>query len=1715
MTIITVLSAASTSQDWRRRVAHCSLPLLFAGGLAALDSAWVEGESPVVPLPAAVGAEIKGWGNEQFMSGGKVLNLHIPEGETTAKLGAAGATVAYDLTVKEAGKRSVWARIGYEGARSPFDWRIGDGAWTTVKPDELTRDLMEIATWNEIAWLKMGEVELKGGTHRLQFRHKPATREDNGKQVPVRTLWFLDAACVAPLDWEPLAANRPGTDHRNAADLAAEKQVFSLPASTKAGERSELALTGNWSVARWDENGGVAEATRLTLPESLPDLARMPWTAIAVPGGVAEVRPDLSFCHRLLYRTRVEVPKDLAGRSFQLRLQNFGMIAAVFVNGQRTGFSKDFGTVWTCDLTPAVKAGAVNDLVVAFKDRYYALRGTDPMGPRRLFNLPSGFLQNNQGVTWTMDMPAASVTEHRCGLIEEVRFIASGPVYASDVFAKPSVAKKSLGLETTLANPGDKPQAVEVVQAIRPWSKSGLGAPVKTFAAKQATIPAKGELRLDQDEAWTDATLWWPDQPALYVVETSTRIAGKPADITRTRFGFREWSWAGTMFKLNGVTWPLWADVQIHMGNLDKAVETYRATNQRMVRVWNFDNRPRQFNRFDEEGIPVRASGLFDGQVCAYGLVDNATRTVNAGLFENWRSQQRAQIRAERNHPSIMIWSIENEIAYINSVNFGWADLVEPELTKAANEVMALDPTRPVMVDGGRALKDQSLPVNGMHYNDLSDNHWRDYPDASYGASQEAWAKNRERNTWMLKPGVPQFHGETFYGAGHSPGEYAAIGGDACFLGPAETRAPSVLHARWLTEGYRWSGQVAAWHFWMGAPAAYTQVSFKEIAVLCREWTQTHAVGAPFGRTLKVFNDTRFADPITATWALEQDGKTIVSGTKDFALAPGTAQELPITLAAPKQPGTYTFVLTATRKGAEVFRDSRAIRVIAPEGAKVAVKAGALAVLDPSGLVGKRLTARGMPFTAVKDLAGIPASATTVIVGPDAVTEAQTADPAWVELAARGVHLLILDQRHSLRYQAIGADLEPTTFDGRIAFAEDLEHPALAGLDQDDLRWWSGGHVVYRSVYKKGSRGFRSLVQCDDQLGGTALAEVAAGAGVQILCQLAVGSKLDTDPVAQRLFDNLLAYAVNWKPLRKDTTIAVAPGTPFAKLVDGLGLKADRNADLFKAIANGKDRVVVADGSAANLKALAGAKTQFAAFTAAGGWLMLGNVQTGALADFNALVGVEHVMRPFQMEKVVLATPRDPLTAGLTLRDVVMDNGKDIFGWMSQKFPEEDCFGPVVDLTEVGSFLKLPTPEEMGKPAGSATPGWDHWPGNLVNGYTADDTWRLCYMIILDRGDKTSWTMELPKAEELTTFAIVPNVIYHKITKIRFYFDADPTPLEVAVQTKHERQDIDLGGRKAKKIRFEIADWEKSGRANVLGIDNLWLYAKRSPEWHAKVRPLLNIGGLVAYRLGNGGVLLNQLNIKESEANPVNAEKKATITKTLLANLGAQFSGSGLAAGARVISTPVVFPEGAFNLYTKADKTPGWWKVDGGADLSGLPAGDQTLGGYGFRLADFRTSPVPGAAAVQGVDSPVQNGSVEIPVKRTAAALTMLHAFHPSGNYRWEERSNRDRGQPWPKGQTVANYRVTWADGRNEEIPVIIGRGVGLWLDTKPTALAQASLAWTAKASNDQQIAVYAFRWDNTRPDVAIEKVALLPGEENGKWGTPVLFGMSTLDPAK
>ncbi len=1700
-----------------KRILTIVLALSAASAAGGEPYVWLEGEAPT---KANIEIPTSAWSGAEFLSDGNWAGLAAQPDEMEKEIPEDGALVSYDFEVAEAGTYEVWGRIGMESIRTPFDWRIDDGPRDTItkqEPEDVATDLQELGRWKSIGWVLMGEAELKPGRHTLHIRIPRAYGKDKkGARGPKRVVWTADAFCLYRGRWVPNGKHKPDADWRTEQDIAAEKHVFAMPAAESP--RVALPLHGRWQMARFDERGLVEDREG---PVPLPELD-LHWGSMSVPGDRRVQRPDLVFNHRYLLKTRVDVPAGHKGRAFVLDFDEVSTFVTVHVNGRRMGHRTIPLAGWQLDVTEGIEPGKVNEIVVGVKDRYYALKQSrgDRPNTRYAFNRPEEYLDRNQGTTHQFDYPMKGHGAN--GILDRVKLISAGPVYVADVFAKPSVTDKKLALEITLHNPTGKAAKVRVGNRVEPH---GGGDAEKAFAAVTKTVPAGESLTFEVSEPWKDPHLWWRDDPFLYDVVTTLSAGGKPIDEARTRFGFRQWEIRGTAFFLNGVRQQLRADLSYGGATKETrkdAVAFWRQSGQNMFRLrfhsgWGGMRQARALDFFDEHGVPVRKTvTTFDGQHASYALAlkeerdGKRVKVANEALFDNVRAQARARTRDYRNNPSVFLWELDNEIVYINARNFGNLDVVEPEFKKMARAVGEVDPTRPgINVAGGRALMDQSLPVNGCHYETAN---MREYPDMAYGL--EGWTGTSAKQPWPMAMDKPIFLSEDHFIAGKPPGWFAQVGGERCFLGRSYTREAAALSTRMLSEGYRWI-DLAGFHFWHGdkSTGGGHYISWQPVAVLCRQWNTTFGSGAKVSRTLKVFNDTHHDTPIEASWSIELGGKKVAGESKTFRVPPGEAEVWQIAFRAPETTERLRgrFVLRAARDGKQVFDDARDISVLDADGApKPSADGAKVVVWDEGGAVSARLRDRGLEFTAIKALDEVPGDVDVLIVGPDLVSPRQATSPRWRQFAASGAKVLVLDQQHPLHYQATPADFEVTDHVGRIAFSQDMTHPAFAGLAPEDLRFWSDGHVVYRHAYRKPSRGARSLVQCDGMLGETALAVCTVDKGALVLCQLAIGTKLGVDPVATRMFDNLVNYTLGYRLEQKATAVVFADGSPAARMIAESGLVHDRLSDPVKAVAAGKHEIVVVEATPANLRKLASRKDAVRRFHESGGWLMLWGVTPESLEHFNALVGVKHLLRPFRLEKVALTAPRDPLTTGLSQRDVVMYTGQKIFRHKGDQWLADDIFSHVVDYDDIAPFAAWPQPAYFNDPDVTG-PGRDTWPLNMVNGLTGTDMWVYTFTIHAQRGDPTKFTIDLPRTEKVIGLRLRPNRVCDTLRSITltFHADGDTTSEKLTVEPYTREtlatQEWEFDARAADRVTIDLSDIDVD--RDLTGLDNLALRVKRSSKFYEKVKPMLNVGGLVRYPQGKGGILLNQLHIPAREKLPENAEKKKTIFTTVLGNLHATFEGARSILPGEGLRYHPVSMEKHCNLYLDGEQ--GWPLKP---DLAHLPLNRQKFEGVVYQIRDFKTSPLESAVTLQGMPRVKAPKAVEgIEVGRKADALFFLHTMVEKREW----KPGRRRREP----PAVWEYVVHYADGQTAVVPVNYGLGAAHYVQARPTGLKDAVLAWAAASPGAEEAesgetpktAVYAMQWTNPRPDVAIASVDMRQGPGR-RYGAPVLLAVTAAE---
>ncbi len=192
------------------------------------------------------------------------------------------------------------------------------------------------------------------------------------------------------------------------------------------------------------------------------------------------------------------------------------------------------------------------------------------------------------------------------------------------------------------------------------------------------------------------ARLWSVDEPNLYTLLSEVFVDGTVTDTERTPFGIRSISFdPDNGFRLNGVPMNLRGGCVHHdhgplgAASYDRAeerkVELLKSAGFNALRTAHNPPAPALLDACDRLGMVV-IDETFD--CWRMGKTPNDYHLY----FEDWWMRDTAAlVKRDRNHPSVVMWSIGNEILEGLGVSEGsvWAG-------RQADYVRTLDPTRPV-----------------------------------------------------------------------------------------------------------------------------------------------------------------------------------------------------------------------------------------------------------------------------------------------------------------------------------------------------------------------------------------------------------------------------------------------------------------------------------------------------------------------------------------------------------------------------------------------------------------------------------------------------------------------------------------------------------------------------------------------------------------------------------------------------------------------------------------------------------------------------------------------------------------------------------------------------------------------------------------------------------------------------------------------------------
>ena len=1037
--------------------------------------------------------------------------------------------------------------------------------------------------------------------------------------------------------------------------------------------RDAISLNGEWQYVYADAASAPGGETA--------------WQSITVPS-VLEWQPDGPHC--VWYRKKFSLPSAWRGRRIILRLDGVKYAHRALLNGREVGRHVGGYEPAEYDVTAQARLGEENELLVAAQD------WTALLLPGTAGEITPGA----EFVSWVKDGIIAPIGSHgsEVGIWQGVRVEARPEVWVDDVFVTTSVRQHTrrafpqqpsaahpagqgnarvLRVEVTLHNAGARPAQVEV----RPEVVSG--GPGPDLGAQAVTVPAGGEGVVTFAASWPEAHLWSPDDPHLYTLRVQ---AGK--DAREVRFGFREFWAEGERLILNGTPIRLLATAAHPMAEYDadpkKAYAIAKSAGCVAMRLHAQPWPQQWYDAADEAGmLLVWESGLW----CYspnYALGHDE-------FWENARRHIAAQMKLHRNHPSVVIWSAENELLLCGGDQ---VQGTEERLGALADFMRGLDPTRPVMCDGD-ADPAGKFDIINLHY-PREFPAWNLWPETAYWFDSTITPDTFPRREWKWDRRKPLYLGEFLW----VPAEQLDAG--SIFFGDAIYPDPAAYHLR--AKATAWEMQVIAardadvagmcpWNFWEGGgfPNPGSEAhrrGYQPVAAFPKDLGTRVFSEEVAQRTLMVFNDSPRARDLEVRWRLKAEvGAWETSGSERLSLSPTERAHVTAKLTVPAieravVPAQFTVEVWEGKE--KLFSESHPWKVFRRgDVLHAAGTAQSLAVYDPVGKTAQMLRKLGCALTALTPENATKALARARVVAVGKGAFAREAGGRIVvgrkdgfseqlrRFVERGGTLVVFEQ------EVYPGQLIPLTlsdYGATIAFVRDRSHAILRGLDDTDLaHWLPDGLVARREIVKPTHGGFRTLVDSGGERGleTAGLAELRLGRGRMILCQLNVSDRVEVEPSGVALTGEPAAAAVVQHMLRdaatseqptgltavmaSDAAAAKRAHSPSGEcaVLDAIGLRYQRiTSPLRESDLRRFGQLIVADPTQ-----LAGSEEAVRRFVSEGGKVVLHNISPAGVSTVERLLRQPIVLQKGAQGHVSL-TDRSGPAAALTAQDLAWFGAK-------------------------------------------------------------------------------------------------------------------------------------------------------------------------------------------------------------------------------------------------------------------------------------------------------------------------------------------------------------------------------------------------------------------------------------------------------------------------
>ncbi|MDE3200450.1 MAG: DUF4982 domain-containing protein [Acidobacteriota bacterium] len=361
------------------------------------------------------------------------------------------------------------------------------------------------------------------------------------------------------------------------------------------------------------------------------------------------------------YRRTFTAPASWNGKQITVYFEGVAANATIYLNGHELGIHPYAYTSFRFDLTPWLNIGKSNVLAVRVDD------------------------SQQPASRWYM---GAGIYRHVHVIVTDPVHVAPWGVFVTTPEVTEDAAK--LVVKTSVANSTSQSAQVSVETEIL----SPTGETV-AHASSPLTVNEKTNAEATTDLSVEHPKLWSPASPHLYRAVTTVLQNGKPIDHTETTFGIRTIAWSveeglllnGKSIKLQGGS--------VHHANGPLGAEALDRAEERRVQLL----KDAGFNAVRTAHNPPSPEFLAACDRLGLLVLDEPfdvwkTKKVEydyAHLFDQWwRKDIDSMVLRDRNHPSIIIWGIGNEIPE------AWTPAGAPIARQLAGSIRALDNTRPI-----------------------------------------------------------------------------------------------------------------------------------------------------------------------------------------------------------------------------------------------------------------------------------------------------------------------------------------------------------------------------------------------------------------------------------------------------------------------------------------------------------------------------------------------------------------------------------------------------------------------------------------------------------------------------------------------------------------------------------------------------------------------------------------------------------------------------------------------------------------------------------------------------------------------------------------------------------------------------------------------------------------------------------------------------------